>query len=71
MQGRFAEFWDASGVQAGDSLSFCQDPASGKVTVLRYAAMASGLVPSVAEQVRWWHSRLGRAAVGWTCSRIG
>ena len=47
LQGRFAEFWEAAGVQAGDTLSFRYDPATAKVTVLRYAPAPSG----VAEQV--------------------
>ena len=51
LQGRFTECWDASGVQAGDVLSFRQESAAGKVTMRRSAAGAAGLTPSVAEQV--------------------
>lgn len=46
LQGRFSEWWDWAGVQAGDTLSFRWDPATARIAVLRHPGAGAN------EQVR-------------------
>lgn len=48
LRGNFTDFWDACGIQAGDTLCFRLCPVTAKVTILQYTP--SALAHGVAEQ---------------------
>lgn len=60
LQGRFNEWWDVAGVQAGDTLSFRQEPSTGRIHVQRYQGAPPPVVTEQASFMSAWQA--GKAA---------